>query len=202
MSLVVDSLYAVILSVKSYDINVNFQSDVRQQLLIQMTEQETQFQSLRSDQILQSMKNVINDDIQTTELRNKTRLNYQSAAKQVVKKLQNQDLKQFDYKTIDFLCQQKRNVGIETYDNENEHVIEGDQSGFYKRTVLPKDRMLTRLRGYLCEEDYTKLHKLKNVLYGHFNIDKLTVQSNLATNSKLNLEIIKQKMEGLSNYQN
>jgi hypothetical protein len=50
------------------------------------------------------MKHVINDDIQTTELRNKTRLNYQSAAKQVVKKLQNQDLKQFDYKTIDFLC--------------------------------------------------------------------------------------------------
>lgn len=62
---------------------------------------------------------------------------------------------------------------MENFDDENEFIVEGDDSGIKKREVLVKNRLLKELRGHLTEEDMIALKKVKTKLYGHLNIDKL-----------------------------
>ena len=76
VSLVVESLNAIVLTVKPYDMNVSFLPEVRQQLLKQSC-LECDLIDLRSEQIFLSHKKAIQDDIKLTEQYTKTKKNYE-----------------------------------------------------------------------------------------------------------------------------
>lgn len=130
------------------------------------------------------MEPKISHDISITKQHDKTRKNYSQATRNVIKKLNNCDLKNLDFREADFLACQNRNVGIEVLDDENDNIIEGDDSGIKERTVLKKDRLMTKLRGYLGEEDHLQLKQLQTKIYGHLNIEKLTAQSKQTVTEK------------------
>lgn len=87
------------------------------------------------------------------------------------------------------------------WDDQTAHIIDGGPHGKLSRQILPKQRWNSQLRGHVTEADLAQLEKMKSKLYGHINIDKLSNDSKLTAPEKHNLQSLKEKMDGLSSYQ-
>jgi hypothetical protein len=101
VSLVIESIKAIVLTVSPYDMNVNFLPEVRQHLLKQSS-LECDLLGLRSEQIFLSHKKAIEEDLKLTDQYTKTKKNYENANRSAVKKLNRIDMTALEFKTADF----------------------------------------------------------------------------------------------------
>lgn len=72
-----------------------------------------------------------------------------------------------------FLARQNHYLGVEYADQNANHMIDNERVYYKHRSPMTKKLFEKPRGGYITQDDKIELQKVKNLLYGHINVEKL-----------------------------